>query len=499
MIQRDPVCSQALSYKCTRSIALLGQYKHQNRQIQDFIRNELNELHNDFYSETYRSLQYLYAFGFTLIEVSFLGYQLVNLKPLNPLNIVKVVGSFGNPETIIYNNGRANYAYIPWSKCIHLTNSNIASLNTDTLFGYGDGQLALNYYRLKKGILTQLAIASKNNSMGLLHAKTPNNGGVVLLDSNGVPIKNPSDPSKVLEVTKHAYLAKKLQDINSKEFIVTDNDVDLNLLNIKTDIGFWQYVLQYIDIALQRCFSIPIGIFDTGGVNTGLSSNFGQSLDSTIQFVIKSYSKKLINKVIRAVIDYNFTKEESGGVYGEFEMNEISSPTEKTTMLNLLSSLAVSGLVDKFDPGVINVFNEKIGLPSLTELQLKELAINKANELKRKKREIKTEIDQFNIAKKTTALQLEQLDLQIQQIQLQKAQMEQALKQSQQTPPQQQQQQMPKEEEKNEETEGELEMQKKILKEKFQIEMELLKLKREKLDVERLKLEKAKRQLGEEK
>ena len=150
MSKRDAVVSQSLQYKAIRTSILMGEYRHKNIEIQEYVTNALNNIEGGFDTVKIRIFQYLYNFGFVLVEKCFIDWKLVALHPLDPMRIERFIGSYGKPKYIIYNNGRGNYVRIPFSKCIHLVNNNIASFNEDYILGHGDGETALNYYRLKK-------------------------------------------------------------------------------------------------------------------------------------------------------------------------------------------------------------------------------------------------------------------------------------------------------------------------------------------------------------
>ena len=418
MLKRDPVAAQALSYKAVRTANLIGRFSHSNKEIEDYCQAITNSINIDFNTVKVRASQYVYAFGFCLIEVSFLDYKLVNLQPLDPTRIQRFIGNWGKPRYIVYDNGRGNYVYIPWEKCIHLTNSNIASFGADSILGHGDGETALNYHRLKKSVLTQLAIASKNQSVGLLHVKTPNNSTVKFLDRYGQPYRDPLT-GKDIEFSKLEALNKQFVDINSREYIVTEQDVELNLLNIKADISFWQFVLNYIDLQIQRSFSIPVGIFDTGGVSMALNNSFGEALDSTIKFTRDTFINKLINKVYRPLILYKFTENEHKNDFGKFVQDRDNDPIKNIPLLNIGATLIASGIFDKYDPTIINFFKTNLGLSNLNEQQVQDLIDQKAKDYENQEQQQHLQQGQYEATLKQMEVQMKQTQVAMAQLQQQ--------------------------------------------------------------------------------
>ena len=264
-----------------------------------------------------------------------------------------------------------------------------------------------------------MAIASKNNSTGLLHVQTPNNSTVKLLDRTGHPYLDPIT-GKEIEFSKLTALSKQLEDVNSREYIVTEPDVKFNLLNIKTDVAFWQYVLNYVDLQIQKCYGIPIGIFDTAGANSNVAGKFGEPLDAVVEFTKHNFETKLINEIIKPLILFNFLELDHNNNFGMFTHSVVREPLENIPLLNIGATLVASGILDKYEPNIINYFRQYMGLPLLTDFQIEELVTAKANQFKDTDKKTYLDDTQFK-------LQLQQMEMQMKQMQLTMLQLNQQL------------------------------------------------------------------------
>lgn len=419
MQRRDPVVSQCMSLKALRAVQSFGNYTHSKKEIESFINSNLQGLKKSFKRTLFKIISSVILYGFSIAEFTFTskarGFQgqwrLARLNVLDPEKIVRITGKSGKAVFIEYDNGHGKLVKIPYEKCIHITNNSGANFDEDEFWGVGDGIAALNYYKLKRVVLTQLALATKNNSTGIVHVRVPNTGRTILVDNKLEPIKGKN--GKPIETTKQIALNYQLQDLYKKDYIVTDSDVDIQRIQVQNNENFWEYVLNYIDRAIQRAFGVPTGIFDSGsgGVqNIGLSQNYKAVFDSTIFALTELLKEELISKPIKLLLFYNFPLDWFKNNYGEFQFEAEEDPQVVSSRLSTISSLVASGLLDANDPEIMTVIKKNLGLPAMDEAE-------KADK-ERAKLEAKGQKDlQTQLQDMQTQMQLLQTQMQIQQIQ----------------------------------------------------------------------------------
>lgn len=412
MAEKDPMVAKCASLKALRISQTFGNYTHTKKEIETFINSNLNTLNKSFKHIIFKAAHCVVLYGFAIIEFTLTSkarghqgqWRLANLNVLNPERIIRFKGKHGRVEAIEYDNGGGKFINIPYGKCIHIINNSGSAFEESELWGVGDGIAALNYYKLKKVVLTQLALATKNNSTGIIHAKVSNTGRTILVDSKMNPMRGSN--GQPIEVTKQIALNYQLQDLYKKDYIVTDTDVDLNRIQIQNDYQFWEYILGYIDRAIQQAFGVPVGIFDSGvsGLqNVGLSQNFKSIFDSTIFSLTTLFKEELLNKVIKRLLAFNFPSDWYKDNYGEFAFDVQEDQDVINSRLSTVSSLLASGIIDINDVEVLALIRKDLGLPALTE----ESKIEKENDLINEK--IKAEVQR----------QIEMLQMQMQLNQMQ--------------------------------------------------------------------------------
>lgn len=422
MQERDPVVQQCIQLKALRAVQSFGNYSHPKKEIESFINGNLQTLNKSFKRTLFKMISSVILYGFSIAEYTLSnkarGYfgqtRLVRLNPLDPLRIISIKGRNGMIESVVYDNGDGKTINIPYKKCLHVINNCGATFDDKEIWGIGDGLAALNYYKLKRVVLTQLALATKNNSTGIVHAKVPNNGRTVLVDSKMNALKDAQ--GKPIETTKQIALNYQLQDLYKKDYIVTDIDVDINRIQIQNDERFWEYILNYIDRSIQRAFSVPVGIFDSGtsGIqNVGLSQNFKSVFDSTIFALTTLLKEELTNKIVKKLLFHNFPFDWFKNNYGDFVFDAEEDQQTINSRLSTISSLIASGILEANDIEVISLIKKNLGLPALDEQD--------------KAQKQKDDMD-AKIQKEVQAqLQQMQAELQMAQTQMQKLQTDQQL------------------------------------------------------------------------
>lgn len=420
MVERDPIAAKCVALKALRAVSSFGNYTHPKKEIETFVNSNLITLSKSFKRTLFKLISNVILYGFAIAEFTFSskmrGYRgewrLGSINILDPEKIVNFIGKNGKVVAVEYDNGNGKIVKIPYKKCIHIINNSGVTFDEKELFGIGDGIAALNYYKLKRVVLTQLALATKNNSTGIIHAKTPNVGRTILVDSKMSPLKD--NFGKPIEVTKQIALNYQLQDLYKKDYIVTDIDVEINRIQVQNDERFWEYILNYIDRSIQMAFGVPVGIFDSGmgGIqNVGLSQNFKSVFDSTIYSLTNLLKEELINKVIKRLLHFNFPFDWHKNNFGEFVFEVEEDQDVINGRLSTISSLIASGILPMDDVEVLSLIRKNLGLPALNE---KEKAEKEAASMNDKiKKEVQNQLEMMQM--QSQQLQTQAQDMQVQQ------------------------------------------------------------------------------------
>lgn len=384
LANRDPVAKQCLSFKALRCTSSFGEYSHSKREIEEFVNSNLRTLPKSFKKIIFQMFSSVILYGIALAEFTksskIRGYRgqwrIGNIHVLNPEQIIsfgKSSKSSGKIEWVLYQNGDGKEVKIPYQKLLHITNTSGAAFDKTAVWGVGDGAAANSYYKLKKVVLTHLALRIKNDSEGLLWAKTPNNGTTTMVDTQGNVKKDPKT-NKPLQLTKQAALSHQLKDIQKRGFIVTDNDVELTRIQIQNTTDNHFKALEYIDRGIQSSFAIPSGIFDvnsgsgtTNLGNNGFGQNFKMTFDSTIFALTTTLKHEIIHKMIRGLLHDNFPSSWFSEDWGEFVFDVEEDQATVNGRLSTITSLIASGIIPADDVEVLGLIRKNLGLPSLDD------------------------------------------------------------------------------------------------------------------------------------
>jgi len=386
MAAKDPIVSQCLAFKALRCASSFGEYSHPKKEIEAFVNSNLKTLSKSFKQTIFKIFSSVILHGVAVVEFTksskLRGYRgqwrIANLNVLNPDQIIsfgKSSKSSGKIEWILYDNGSGKQVKIPYSKCLHIVNNSGATFDKTAVWGVGDGVSALPYYKLKRVVLTHLALRIKNDSEGLLWAKTPANGTTTLVDAQG-KVKIDEKTKKPMQVTKQIALSYQLKDIQKRGFIVTDSDVDLQRIQIQNTSDNHFKALEYIDRGIQSSFAIPSGIFDvnsgsgtTNLGNNGFGQNFKMTFDSTIFALTTTLKHEIIHKMIRGLLHDNFPSSWFSEDWGEFVFDVEEDQATVNGRLSTITSLMASGIIDTNNVQVLNLIYKNLGLPSLDETE----------------------------------------------------------------------------------------------------------------------------------
>lgn len=373
-LKKEPITSACAEVKALRASTLLGKYNHPDPNIQTFVRNNLEQLN---FTKIIGQLSSFMPLGFAVAEIEF-GIENTGkyqrrtvLKSIDTLAHDKVAfrGYKGNILEVTYVDIKKKY--IPYEKCIHLTNGLVTDF--DEAFGVPEMYKALPYITAKLSLLNNMVIAGKNNATGIWVGKTVDKP-IKLYDSTGKPLGK--------EKRSTVYLAEQLAAIQNNSYIVTDKDVDITSAQIGDGTQFWLGALQYLDKMIMRSFHVPDLVFSEGtNVLSKTASIVGKHLsimDNNIKAGITQLKSELLLKAIKPIIWSNFGYQEKG--WGEFAMERtLDEAQEANYTQNLLNAISY-GILSADDPNVQNVVRKTLGMPEVSKAEIEKAKIEKTRQ-----------------------------------------------------------------------------------------------------------------------
>lgn len=364
----DPVINASVELKKLRIVNNLGEYTHSDRQIQEWVRGNFDNMNGAFsnvVAQMAEAFYYGYSIGEIVYKIENNQWKLKEINVLDPKR-VKLEGTRNGIVYVLYNNGGSEDR-IEYSKCLHILNANSPQ---NYPWGMAQAQLAMPLYKAKCVCLSDMVVAAKNQATGLLLGYADSNHTVVLLDHNGLPIKNP-DGSEIV-VSANEALINQLQSVENNSVVVTSKDNQIQWVPMPADSGLFNFVINYLDDKLALAFGLPQLIFREGSSslgNNGISSNMIGILDSQINALVIMLRDQLIENVVRPLLQFNFGMKKD---FGSFAIGDTSDPATKSMRVTNILSAVGSGILPATDLDVQNRIRLDCGLPETDEKKQQE-------------------------------------------------------------------------------------------------------------------------------
>ena len=373
-LETDPVAAACAQLKASRASQILGDYNHDNKEIQAWVRNVLKNTDDSLFNITAK-LYSAAPFGFSMGEIWFdqrynrkkreFEWILQSINPLEP--------SYVYPRT---ENGRINeikYSQdyekiIPYWKCVHVVNNLTVPFGQRSIFGNPEMARAYPFIKLKQLIFAEMGIAGKSRALGLLVGKTDSNTLVEERKKNGQKIIGANGKPKMISGTES--LSRAFQGLDNHPYMVTDKQNEIQSLSLPSGERFWDFAKSLVDEQIMRSFLVPQLIWSEGSGALGLgalSNTQVTILDSSIIPIVQDIRDQLIDKVIKRLVIWNFGIQDN---YGEFIHSPKNDPNQDSIITQTLLQAFNSGILSTGDHEALNAFRERMKLsPVNTEMQ----------------------------------------------------------------------------------------------------------------------------------
>jgi hypothetical protein len=370
MLKYDPTSKACRRLKTLRVQTALGDYGHPEKDIDKWMQGNFNEMEGTL-QEAAAHLSNAMYLGTALCEIVLDNrvpgrWGEWRLKGLNPLDITKVSfrGTKGKITEVIYLDGDGRKKYIPYHRVVHIVNDPEMVFNDP--FGMAESESAMPYYKSKQSLTAEMLVSGKNQATGILTAFADSNDSVRLLDVNGKPQKNMDGTDKIVSSVES--LAYQLANLENSNVIVTDLKNKIIPLPLPTGDSFFINNLQYLNRQIMLSFGVSALMFDEGSVgglgNSGISQSHKSVLDSQIDGIVKQIRDKLLEKVIKPLLVYNFGSKYARNL-GTFAVSASTDPNIIISKGNFLLSAITSGAIPASDISAINVLREMCGVPKI--------------------------------------------------------------------------------------------------------------------------------------
>lgn len=311
---KDETVKAALKFNVLNIINFLGTYSHENKEIEDFVVANFENLDESFELVLEKLLYYEKAFGFAVGE---LVWEAVGdkwmLRKIVVLPSDTLSFKYKNKEIVAVRQSAGTEVDIPVDKVIILR---------EGYKPYGESSLQAIYraWKFKSVLFKFWAIAMERYAAPVLIGKT-------------------SDPNKIDD------LLQNLQSLWSNGVLAIPDDITIDTLEAKNSIAEpFENAIEYANMLIYRGLLLPQLL--AGTKNTG-SYSLGEVHLKLFLSSVKQQAKKLSNEIIdqlvAKIIEYNFGPVES---YGRFLEKEELSVEDKSRLAQAINILIQSGVLD---------------------------------------------------------------------------------------------------------------------------------------------------------
>lgn len=324
MLEEDESVGTGLEYLAGRVVSKIGEFSHDDPRIKalvdhciESVRGTMTEIRKDI-------LRNSFAFGFGVAEFTIKSegglWVLSSMPVYDPSTISFKMARFPDNSygigTVVQKSGMGQDIEIPAGKCLIKTHG-----NGNSPYGHSLLRRCYRWWAFKRAVPKLWAVALERYGMPLLHGKA---------DAESTGRK----------------LEEALANINSKAYIVTNNNSDVQAVGAPGgDISSGYLAADELcDKKIYRALFLPALL--ASGENGG-SYSLGrvhlELFNATAVSLAEEYIDCELEQLWRPLIEWNFGPQES---YGEFAITDSIPAEERKTLSEMLLNMANAGAVD---------------------------------------------------------------------------------------------------------------------------------------------------------
>src|ERR1700747_15839 len=386
MIETDDSVSSAIQFKILMIMSKIGNYHHEDKEINDFVNGFLKRLKGPTWAESLEAMLSCKGYGFSVSEPCYgideemrkvpiriptyhpstVAFECNEYGQITDDGIIQFVlqhTQFSNPNGrlfgVQYGDRVRNpfttptdrlmpyrvpflFQYglvrIPRKKVVHLTNLPMFSFGSP--YGKTEVRTAHLAWQLKQFIMRQLGVCAKRNANGFIWATAPKAGQKV----KGKMQRG--DGTTEIEKSPVEALTDILTARENDDSIVTGSEADgYKITGIPQTGNMDQYlhVLKNLDVRIFRCFLLPSLVMTDGSAGSrALGDKHFEIVDRMAESEATKFCQGIINDMIEQTIIDNFGPQKDG--YGEFKQRP-QSTEERERLANMFSTLTTAGIM----------------------------------------------------------------------------------------------------------------------------------------------------------
>ncbi len=372
MLETDETIAVGTQFLILSVLMKLGEYTHENKDIENFVRENFENMQGNLHSACEEILTGLWA-GYS-------GSELVWKAAANKVLLDKIVTY--HPRTVLIKVDRETGEYkglkqwrwfdgspvdIPIEKAILFTfNKRFGNLYGKSIF-----KAIRKNWLLKDPILKMWGRA-------LDRFGTP----LIAIFTTDEEIDDPDRPGE--SINQLSYAVRLLERIQNSTGLAFKNGNKEDGTDSRAEVlsaggsgigeAFEKAVL-YLNKMILRGLLVPSLVFDNEGSGSyALGQTHAKSYDMILSSIYKLLKETLLEQVVRRMIEYNFGKQEN---FGDFMENKFAEDDLKA-LADAVSSLTQNGYMSPQQQEDVDVVCEKFNLPKRKVKLLRDIVKTKA-------------------------------------------------------------------------------------------------------------------------
>ena len=366
-VQNDETVSACLDFIQLAISARIGEYCHEDQEIQEFIRLNFEMLDGSINS-VYKSLLSMLWAGFACLEINtqFSGSKLwlYSLDEIPAESIFFHINqergdlNYAQVDGIIQNYCLPNEVKIPVEKCIYIKND-APGVNSYNPYGVSRIKCIYNVLQNKFKLLKDWAFSLEKYGSPIIKYQ---------LDNGNRKVINPDYPHKSTEknITAQECAARQIRQQDQLKGWIYETGDNIDLAFPPGSIGdSFKIAVDYYNRMIMRGLLIPSLVMDNGDVGSySLGTKHFELWQMSIDAITTNITETLLEQLIRPLIIYNFGIVDN---FGEFQLNETRE--EIGAWADTYSKIAQLGIIDFNSINDVNTMRLNLGFDALTEEQ----------------------------------------------------------------------------------------------------------------------------------
>lgn len=374
MLETDETIAVGVQFLILSVLMKLGEYTHENKEIENFVRANFEDMQGNLYTACEEILSGLWA-GYS-------GSELVWWSDGGKVVLDKIVTY--HPRTVLIQVDRETGEYqgfkqwrwfdgspvdIPIEKAVLFTfNKRFGNLYGKSIF-----KPIRKNWLLKDPILKMWGRA-------LDRFGTP----LIAIFTTDEEINDPDHPDQ--KIGQLSYAVRILDRIQSSTGIAFKNGRKEDGTESRAEVlsaggsgigeAFEKAVL-YLNKMILRGLLVPSLIFDNEGSGSyALGQTHAKSYDMILSSIYKLLKETLLEQIVRRIIEYNFGKQSN---YGDFAENKFAEEDQKA-LADAVASLTQNGYMSPETQADVDTVCEKFNLPKRKVKLLRDVVKQHAQE-----------------------------------------------------------------------------------------------------------------------